>query len=231
MPTFFTGRPSQPGELVGMVFSSFLHHQPLYLLPMLPFRHWPPGHSELLLLLSSDPKKPAEAGFGVAEFWQKQGLLLAKTTETLVETVNTAAGIHCFLLAGVERVASGTYVQIHFARLGGAGLDNVAARTGSSQFSVCRMNILFHGAPRVFTPPPSDHRTGTALLLRKTSNTRCRHGVMPAVNRASAPCTDNKDAHNTRAFFVSKFFHAFLRRAGRCTSALTALFRLSSSRW
>ena len=67
-------------------------------------------------------------------------LLAAKAA---IEAVHTAAGIDQLLLAGVERVALRADFHVDLG-LGGAGLDDVAARAGDGAVNVVGMDTLFH---------------------------------------------------------------------------------------
>src|SRR5690606_10212719 len=71
-------------------------------------------------------------------------LLGAEHTETLIEAVDTAAGIQHFLLAGVERVALGANVDAQVLGQRRASLDDVAAAASGVDFYVSRMDIGFH---------------------------------------------------------------------------------------
>ena len=64
-------------------------------------------------------------------------------TETLVETIHTAAGIVQLLLTGEERMALGTNFHTDIL-LGRAGRDHVAAGTGDGGLLVYGMDALFH---------------------------------------------------------------------------------------
>eukprot|EP01031_Cornospumella_fuschlensis_P016968 gene16968-20749_t len=55
----------------------------------------------------------------------------AEYTETLLEAIDTAAGVQDFLLTGVERVALGANVEADVLAQGRAGLDDVTAAAGS----------------------------------------------------------------------------------------------------
>ena len=70
----------------------------------------------------------------------------AECAETLVEALDTTAGVHNLLGAGVERMALGANVQTQVTTHGGLDLDHVAAGTGSSDLFVLRMDIFFHWA-------------------------------------------------------------------------------------
>src|SRR5690606_31877698 len=75
-------------------------------------------------------------------------------TETLLEAIDTAAGVHDLLLAGVERVAFAAHVDAQILAQGGAGLDHVAAGAGHIDLDVVRTDVGFHGIrPRVGVPP------------------------------------------------------------------------------
>ena len=76
---------------------------------------------------------------------RRDSLLGAEYTETLLETVDTAAGIQYFLLTGVERVALGADVDAHVLGQGRARLDHVAAAASGFDCNVVRMDIGFHG--------------------------------------------------------------------------------------
>src|SRR5690606_11911144 len=76
----------------------------------------PANANDSLPLPTNRHKKTRRSGFFV-----RSGKLLLEAAETLVETIDTTAGINNFLLAGVERVASRAHVQVHGAWLGGTG--------------------------------------------------------------------------------------------------------------
>jgi hypothetical protein len=63
--------------------------------------------------------------------------------ETLVEALNTSAGIDELLLAGIERMALGANFDVDF-RLCAARVDDVATCTGNRALNVLRVNTLFH---------------------------------------------------------------------------------------
>ena len=63
--------------------------------------------------------------------------------ETLVEALNTSAGVNQLLLASVERMALGANFDVDL-RLGGTSLDDVAACAGDGAVNVVRMDTLFH---------------------------------------------------------------------------------------
>ena len=54
-------------------------------------------------------------------------LLCRALGETFVEAVDSAAGVQHFLLAGVERVAIGTHVDVNIFLQRRARLDDIAA--------------------------------------------------------------------------------------------------------
>ena len=64
------------------------------------------------------------------------------TAETLVEALNTSAGVHQLLLASVERMALGANFDVDL-RLGGTSLDDVAAGAGEGAVNVVRMDTRF----------------------------------------------------------------------------------------
>ena len=72
-----------------------------------------------------------------------RGLRGLRLGHALLEFVHAAGGIHKFLLPGVERVAGITNADDDH-RLGGAGLDDVAARASDFRIPIFRMYLLFH---------------------------------------------------------------------------------------
>lgn len=67
----------------------------------------------------SEPQKKAPEGAFFNNISTGLRLFAADpTAETLVEPVNTTTGIHHFLLASVERVALGAYVQLQIVTNG-----------------------------------------------------------------------------------------------------------------
>ena len=62
---------------------------------------------------------------------------------TLLEAIDTSAGIHQLRTAGVERMALGTDFDLKLA-LGGAALEGLAAGTAHNALAVSRMDILLH---------------------------------------------------------------------------------------
>ena len=70
-------------------------------------------------------------------------MLQLLTAETLVEALNTSAGVNQLLLASVERMALGANFDVDL-RLGGTSLDDVAACAGDGAVNVVRMDTLFH---------------------------------------------------------------------------------------
>ena len=65
------------------------------------------------------------------------------TAEALVEALNTSAGVDQLLLTSVERMALGANFDVDL-RLGGTGLDDVAACAGDGAVNVIRMDTLLH---------------------------------------------------------------------------------------
>jgi hypothetical protein len=102
--------------------------------------------------------------------------------ETLVEFVDSAAGIQHFLLAGEEGVALGTYVDTQFFSERGPGFEHVATATGHGNVFVLGMDIWFHGLPlcsRTLVRTLGDIATGitheaSTISLFETS--ACRFG-------------------------------------------------------
>jgi len=62
----------------------------------------------------------------------------------LVEAVDASGGIDQLLLAGKERVASGTNFDVQVTFLGGARLERFAARAGDGNINVFWVNSWFH---------------------------------------------------------------------------------------
>ena len=65
------------------------------------------------------------------------------TAETLVEALNTSAGVNQLLLTSVERMALGANFDVDL-RLGGTSLDDVTASAGDGAVNVIRMDTLLH---------------------------------------------------------------------------------------
>ena len=63
--------------------------------------------------------------------------------ETLLEAINTSAGVYQLLLAREEGVALGANVNDDIL-LGGAGLNDIAAGTADRGLLVLGMDALFH---------------------------------------------------------------------------------------
>src|SRR5690554_5153178 len=104
-------------------------------------------------------------------------LLGADGTETLVEALDTTAGVHNLLLAGLEPMAGRADVLVDVLVQGGAGLDDIAATTGGFGFFVCRMQISFHGHSSHLegaSPPPCAD-AARWKLPRITTATREQH--------------------------------------------------------
>jgi hypothetical protein len=70
-------------------------------------------------------------------------LLQLLTAETLVEALNTSAGVDQLLLASVEGVALGANFDVDLG-LGRTSLNDVAASTSDGAVNVVRMDTLFH---------------------------------------------------------------------------------------
>ncbi len=62
----------------------------------------------------------------------------------LVEAIDASCGIDQLLLAGKERVASGTNFNVQVTFLGGASLERLAARAGDGDINVFWVNSWFH---------------------------------------------------------------------------------------
>jgi hypothetical protein len=70
-------------------------------------------------------------------------LLFAGSCETLLELVNTSAGVNKLLLAGEERVALGANFNAEIA-LGGTARNFVAACASDNAFFVFGMDAFLH---------------------------------------------------------------------------------------
>ena len=62
----------------------------------------------------------------------------------LVEAIDASGGIDQLLLAGKERVASGTDFNVQVTFLGGASFEGLAARAGDGDIDVFWVNSWFH---------------------------------------------------------------------------------------
>jgi len=62
----------------------------------------------------------------------------------LVEAIDASCGIDQLLLAGKERVASGTNFDVQVTFLGGASVERLAARAGDGNINVFWVNSWFH---------------------------------------------------------------------------------------
>ena len=62
----------------------------------------------------------------------------------LVEAIDASGGIDQLLLAGKERVASGTNFNVQVTFLGGASMECLAARAGDGDIDVFWVNSWFH---------------------------------------------------------------------------------------
>ena len=100
-------------------------------------------------------------------FFLTPGSLLLESTKTLLELVDTTAGIQNFLLTSVEWVTSRAYIQSHSARLSGFSVDHVTARAGSDQFCVFWLNIVLHNKPLNLRAATNRTSVSTALLIAK----------------------------------------------------------------
>jgi hypothetical protein len=68
----------------------------------------------------------------------------AGAAETLIESIDSTAGIQHFLFAGIERMALGANVYVNILSQRGAGHDHIAATAGSGNLGVGGMDIGFH---------------------------------------------------------------------------------------
>jgi len=62
----------------------------------------------------------------------------------LVEAIDASRGIDQLLLAGKERVASGTNFDVQVTFLGGASFERLATRASNGNFVIFGMNSWFH---------------------------------------------------------------------------------------
>jgi hypothetical protein len=62
----------------------------------------------------------------------------------LAEFLDTASGIHDFLLAGVERVALGAYLDMQILADGRTCLERVATAARDGDFLIIRMDFGLH---------------------------------------------------------------------------------------
>ncbi len=63
--------------------------------------------------------------------------------ETLLEAIHTSARIHQLLLAGIERMAFGTNIHLHFF-FGGAGFEGLTAYAANDALTVFGMDSFLH---------------------------------------------------------------------------------------
>jgi hypothetical protein len=123
-----------------------------------------------------------------ATFRFGSGFLAADTAaETLLEPIDTTAGVHNLLLASVKWVALGAYVQLKIVAHGGTGLDHVTARTGGGNVFVLRVNTFFHGEPLSVMPLP-DHPPRNGLHARH----RMFESIGKTVHNHARPETDRE---------------------------------------
>ena len=69
--------------------------------------------------------------------------IFASDTETLLEAIDTSAGVHQLLLAGVERMTLGANFDTQL-RLGGTGLEGGTAHAANDALVVLRVDLFFH---------------------------------------------------------------------------------------
>ena len=70
--------------------------------------------------------------------------LLLEVGKSLLELVNTSAGVNKLLLAGKEGMALGADINLQLAALGGLGFNNFAACTSDGAGFVIRMDSVLH---------------------------------------------------------------------------------------
>jgi MacB-like periplasmic core domain len=99
---------------------------------------------------SDQTKAPASARAGVfpksAKYWAIFGLLLGRLGLGVLaaEALHAAGGVHQFLLAGEERMATRADFHADVALMGRAGHKVITARTVHTNFVIRRMNSCFH---------------------------------------------------------------------------------------
>ena len=91
----------------------------------------------LLLLQKAQKSTASNKGDGA------ESLVKLLTAETLVEALNTSAGVNQLLLASVERMALGANFDVDL-RLGRTSVDDIAACAGNGAVNIVRMDTLFH---------------------------------------------------------------------------------------
>ena len=120
----------------------------------------------------------------------------AAAAETLVEAINTAAGVDDLLLTSEKRMALGTDVNVEVLAQRGPGFDLVAATAGCSDRLVLGMNFCLHGyAPYIDAAARSlaGHRilllesvaTALSLLLASARRTGSREKIGAHLTRHS----------------------------------------------
>src|ERR1041384_716861 len=110
----------------------------------------------------------------------------------LVEAVHASGGIDQLLLAGKERVASGTNFDVQVTFLGGASLERLAARAGDGDINVFWVNSWFHMLTLSRQPPGRDFKRD---IVAETSCFTQRH-------KGKTP-THKDRVHRLRAFVYS----------------------------
>ena len=148
------------------------------------------------LPISQNAKRHPKVPFLKRRFREQ---LLATTTETFFEAIDTAACVSSFLLTSVERVTCRTYVQVHSTSLSRFSSNNVTARTRCYKFFVLRVNTFTHDNNLcVFI-------AATYSLLAPLFTKRLEPNE-PHKYRRDGPCTslvalyrNPRSAHNTRA--------------------------------
>ena len=76
--------------------------------------------------------------------WSGGGFGSGFLAVTLVKAIDASCGIDQLLLAGKERVASGTNFNVQVTFLSGASLELLAARAGDGNINVFWVNSWFH---------------------------------------------------------------------------------------
>ena len=64
-------------------------------------------------------------------------------TEALLEAIDASASVHELLLAGIEGMALGADINLHF-RFGGTGLERLTAYAANDALAVLGMDLFLH---------------------------------------------------------------------------------------
>jgi hypothetical protein len=102
----------------------------------------------------------------------------------LIEAIDASCGIDQLLLAGKERVASGTNFNVQVTFLGGASLELLAARAGDGNINVFWVNSWFHLITLYRRRPGRNFKRDiVAEMVISHKGTKRRHeGTKPLIN-------------------------------------------------